>query len=206
MLDHQGFANLPHGEPQAASAHLNLKGGSISDKFLVGHGPDCSSDFWFDFWALSHKHTLQLACLFVYNNRMVDVLTEEQRKYCMSRIRGKDTKPEMVVRRLTHSLGYRYRLHVRTLPGCPDLVFPSRKKVIFVHGCFWHRHNCRYGRVKPSTRKKFWQAKLERNKERHKRNRRKLQSKGWRILTIWECQTKKPEKMIDRIVDFLESK
>lgn len=136
---------------------------------------------------------------------MVDVLTEEQRKYCMSRIRGKDTKPEMVVRRLTYSLGYRYRLHVKNLPGCPDLVFPSRKKVIFVHGCFWHRHNCRYGRVKPRTRKKFWHAKLEGNKERHKRNRRKLQSKGWRILTIWECQTRKPEKIIDKIIDFLES-
>lgn len=135
---------------------------------------------------------------------MADVLTTEQRKYCMSRIRGKDTKPEMIVRRLIHSLGCRYRLHVRSLPGCPDLVFPHRKKVIFVHGCFWHRHNCRYGRVKPSTRKKFWQAKLEGNKERSKRDRRSLQKQGWRVLTIWECQTKKPNKVIDRIVDFLE--
>ena len=85
-------------------------------------------------------------------NIMVDVLTPKQRQFCMSRIQGKDTRPEMVVRRMVHALGYRYRLHVRSLPGCPDLVFPSREKVIFVHGCFWHRHNCRYGRVRPATR------------------------------------------------------
>ena len=134
---------------------------------------------------------------------MVDVLTPKQRKYCMSRIQGKDTQPEMIVRKMVHALGYRYRLHVRSLPGCPDLVFPSRQKVIFVHGCFWHRHNCKYGKVRPATRKAFWQKKLEGNKERDKKNRRKLRKQGWEILTIWECQTRKPENLIERIVKYL---
>ena len=135
----------------------------------------------------------------------MDTISKEKRSWNMSRIRSKDTKPEMIVRRLVHSLGYRYRLHVRKLPGCPDLVFSGRKKVIFVHGCFWHRHNCRYGRVRPQTRKKFWEKKLEGNKERDKQNRRKLRRLGWSVLTIWECQTRKPENMIDKIVEFLES-
>ena len=85
------------------------------------------------------------------------------------------------------------------------MVFAGRKKVIFVHGCFWHRHNCRYGRVRPQTRKKFWEKKLEGNKKRDKQNRRKLRRLGWSVLTIWECQTRKPENMIDKIVEFLES-
>jgi len=134
---------------------------------------------------------------------MVDVLTREQRQYCMSRIRGKDTKPEMIVRRLVHSLGYRYRLHVRSLPGCPDLVLHRHRKVIFVHGCFWHRHNCRYGRVRPATRAKFWHDKLEGNKERDRKNRRRLRQQGWQVLTVWECQTKSPERLLTRISDFL---
>jgi len=134
---------------------------------------------------------------------MVDVLTEEQRKYCMSRIRGKDTKPEMIVRRLVHGLGYRYRLHRGDLPGCPDLVFPSRHKVIFVHGCFWHRHRCRYGKPMPSTRRAFWAAKLERNKTRDRRNRRALRRLGWDVLVVWECQTGRLEWLTDRLSNYL---
>lgn len=135
---------------------------------------------------------------------MADVLSPEQRRYNMSRIRGKDSKPEMVVRRLVHGLGYRYRLHHRDLPGCPDLVFTSRRKVIFVHGCFWHRHRCRYGRPMPATRRRFWQAKLEGNKARDAKNRRALRRCGWRVLVVWECQTKDLEKLADRLVAFLE--
>ena len=134
---------------------------------------------------------------------MADVLTHKQRAYCMSRIRGKDTKPEIIVRRMVHSLGYRYRLHVRTLPGCPDIVLARYKKVIFVHGCFWHRHNCKYGRVRPATRKKFWEAKLNGNKERDKRIRRELRKKGWAVMTVWECQTSEAEKLKDCILKFL---
>ena len=137
---------------------------------------------------------------------MVDVLTKEQRRLCMSRIRSKDTEPELVVRRISHALGYRYRLHRRDLPGCPDLVFPGRQKIVFVHGCFWHRHNCRKGRSIPSTRREFWKAKLEGNKVRDARNRRVLRRLGWKVLVAWECQTKpaKLDKLADRIVKFLE--
>lgn len=106
----------------------------------------------------------------------------------MRAIRGKDSKPEMLVRRFIHSLGYRYRLHRRDLPGCPDIVFLSLRKVIFVHGCFWHRHNCRKGRSVPATRREFWRKKLGKNKLRDKRNVRDLKRLGWRVLQIWECQ------------------
>lgn len=135
---------------------------------------------------------------------MADVLTPEQRRYCMSRIKGRDTKPEMAVRKLVHALGYRYRLHVRSLPGSPDLVFSSRRKVIFVHGCFWHRHNCRYGRVMPATRRTFWKSKLEGNRERDGKNRRLLRKEGWEVLVVWECQTRKREWLLERICEFLE--
>jgi len=106
----------------------------------------------------------------------------------MSLIRSKDTKPELVVRRLIHSLGYRYRLHRRDLPGVPDLVFPSRQAVIFVHGCFWHRHNCDAGARSPKSRRAYWLPKLSGNKKRDERNRRSLARTGWRTLVIWECQ------------------
>ena len=106
----------------------------------------------------------------------------------MSLVRAKNTKPEMAVRRLVHRLGFRYRLHVRKLPGCPDLVFTSRKKVIFVHGCFWHQHKCRMGDRMPKSNTELWRKKLEGNKARDTRNHRKLRHLGYQVLTIWECQ------------------
>jgi DNA mismatch endonuclease (patch repair protein) len=126
---------------------------------------------------------------------VVDVLTPEQRRLNMSRIRGGDTKPEMIVRRLVHSFGYRYRLHVRALPGSPDLVLSARRKVIFVHGCFWHRHSCRLGRPQPKTRAAFWRTKLRRNVERDRQSRRALGRAGWRTLVIWQCQTRTPDRL-----------
>lgn len=122
----------------------------------------------------------------------------------MSRVRGKDTGPEMAVRRLVHALGYRYRLHVRELPGCPDLVFPGRKKVIFVHGCFWHRHRCRHGRQMPKTRPEFWRPKLEGNRERDRSYRRALTRQGWGVLVVWQCQTRRLERLTQRLIAFLE--
>lgn len=109
----------------------------------------------------------------------------------MSRIRGRDTKPEVFVRRLAHSLGFRFLLHARNLPGRPDLVFPGRRKIVFVHGCFWHRHQCRYGRPKPATRAEFWRLKLEANRARDARVRRALRRLGWQVLVVWECQTRR---------------
>ena len=136
---------------------------------------------------------------------MADVLTPEQRSYCMSRIRGGDTKPEMMVRRALHALGYRFRVHVRSLCGAPDLVFSRRKKVILVHGCFWHRHNCRCGRVTPATRRRFWAKKLAENRVRDRRNRRRLRDCGWQVFVVWECQTRRQEWLVGQLVAFLEA-
>ena len=122
---------------------------------------------------------------------MVDVHTKSQRSYNMSRIKGKDTKPELIIRSLIHRLGYRFRLHRKDLPGKPDIVLPRHKKIIFVHGCFWHMHNCKNGRVKPATRAKFWQDKRTGNKERDRRNIRALKKLGWDVLVVWECQVRK---------------
>jgi DNA mismatch endonuclease (patch repair protein) len=123
----------------------------------------------------------------------------------MSQIKGKKTKPEMLVRSLVHRMGYRYRLHRRDLPGKPDLVFPRRKKVIFVHGCFWHMHSCKYGKVKPSTNPAFWERKRHGNKERDKKNVLELKKQGWDVLVIWECRIKKKKPLEEKIVEFLES-
>jgi len=123
----------------------------------------------------------------------------------MSRVRGRDTKPEMLVRRLTHGIGYRYRLHRRGLPGSPDLVFPSRMKLIFVHGCFWHQHldpGCKLARL-PKSKLDFWGPKLETNRERDERNLVMLAELGWDVLVIWECQTKNREELQARIGEFL---
>lgn len=107
----------------------------------------------------------------------------------MSRVRGKDTKPEMAVRRMLHRDGYRYRLHRRDLPGTPDLVFPSRRVALFVHGCFWHRHeHCRRAST-PKTRVAFWENKFRRNVERDRINLNRLEQQGWRVIVVWECET-----------------
>lgn len=110
------------------------------------------------------------------------------RSALMGRIRGVDTGPEMTVRRAAHRLGYRFRLHRRSLPGSPDLVFPSRRAAIFVHGCFWHRHEgCRKAST-PKTRVEFWQAKFARNVERDAEVQERLRAAGWRVLVVWECE------------------
>jgi DNA mismatch endonuclease, patch repair protein len=117
---------------------------------------------------------------------MADVLTREQRHLNMSRIRAKDTKPEMLLRRGLHACGFRYRLHCRELAGCPDLVFPRYKAAIFIHGCFWHGHECHLFTV-PKTRTGFWLNKISRNAERDRETVASLRYEGWRVLTIWEC-------------------
>ncbi len=108
----------------------------------------------------------------------------------MSRIRGRDTKPEMRVRRECHRLGLRFRLQRRDLPGKPDLVLPKHNTVIFVHGCYWHSHDCRYGSVVPKTNTEFWQTKRLATVDRDARNVRELEYRGWRVLVYWECETK----------------
>ena len=123
----------------------------------------------------------------------------------MSRIRSKDTGPEMKLRHLLHGLGWRYRLHVRDLPGRPDLVFPKVRRVIFVHGCFWHEHRCKYGRVIPKTNAAFWKVKREGNSRRDRKALRNLRRRGWRALIVWECQLRNQEAVEERVVSFLSS-
>ena len=136
---------------------------------------------------------------------LADVHTQEQRSRNMAAIRSKDTKPEMLVRRLVHCMGYRYRLHRKDLPGKPDLTFPSLRKVLFVHGCFWHMHHCRYGRVKPATNAQFWELKRKSNVARDLRDRRRLRTMGWRSLIVWECWLRDIEGLGVKLVNFLES-
>lgn len=123
----------------------------------------------------------------------------------MSKISGKNTKPEIIIRKIAHNLGYRFRLHRKDLPGKPDLVFPKYKKVIFVNGCFWHGHSkCSRSKL-PSTHKKFWKEKIAGNKERDKANKIKLKKMGWDYLVIWQCEIKKSdyEQLEERILKFL---
>jgi len=135
---------------------------------------------------------------------VIDTLTSTERSKRMGLVRSKDTKPELMVRRLTHRLGYRYRLHEKKLPGCPDLVFKGRKKVIFVHGCFWHRHkSCKLARW-PKTRLEFWVPKLENNKKRDAKNQKLLQKMGWSMLIVWECEINQCQDILERkILNFL---
>ncbi len=138
---------------------------------------------------------------------MPDNLTPEQRKYCMSRVRGRDTKPELIVRKMLHALGYRYRLNVASLPGKPDIVFPKRGKAIFIHGCYWHRHRCQKGRMAVRTNVDFWEAKLRGNASRDARVIRVLRNQGWKVAVVWECQTqpRHRRRLVERLVRFLES-
>jgi len=122
----------------------------------------------------------------------------EQRSRNMSAIKSKNTKPEIAVRKLLHSMGYRFRLHRKDLPGSPDIVLPKYKTVIFVHGCFWHRHeNCKYAST-PKTRKEFWEKKFRENINRDNLNQANLSLKGWKIIIIWECQLKGDKKKLMR--------
>ena len=133
----------------------------------------------------------------------MDTLSKEARSERMSRVRGKDTKPEMKLRRLVHGMGFRYRLHDARLPGSPDMVFSSRRAVIFMHGCFWHRHeDCALARM-PKSRVSFWREKLEANRLRDRRNQLKLNEMGWRVLVVWECQLAHADLTARRVRDFL---
>ena len=137
----------------------------------------------------------------------MDTLTPAERSARMARVKGKGSSAEMTVRRLVHRMGYRYRLHGAKLPGRPDLVFPGRKKAIFVHGCFWHRHpdpTCKLARL-PKTRQDFWVPKLEGNRARDLRQLSELQALGWSALTLWECGLKNEASLENEIRTFLDS-
>ena len=136
---------------------------------------------------------------------MADHVSAKKRSAIMAAVHTKDTGPELALRKLVYGMGYRYRLHGRELPGRPDLVFRPLKKVIFVHGCFWHRHDaCRYATT-PKSRTAYWQSKFAANVARDRRNVRDLKKAGWHVLTIWQCQLKNPNKVAKRTHEFLKS-
>ena len=134
---------------------------------------------------------------------MVDYLNSSARSALMAKVKGKDTAPELVVRRTVHAMGYRYRLHRRDLPGSPDLVFPSRKKAIFVHGCFWHRHNGCSKTTTPKTRIRFWNSKFEANIARDRRSVAALRDLGWKTLVLWECGVYDTHRLRKQLRKFL---
>lgn len=136
---------------------------------------------------------------------MADHLDRSRRSLNMSAIHSKNTEPELAVRKMVYALGYRFRLHVPNLPGRPDLVFASKRKAIFVHGCFWHRHNRCSRATIPKTHSEFWEAKLSLNAVRDRRSRRLLRRMGWKVLTAWQCELKNPDKLSERLDEFLAS-
>ena len=130
---------------------------------------------------------------------MVDVHTPDQRSRNMAAIRGQDTKPEMLVRSMLHRMGLRFSLHRKDLPGKPDIVLPKHRAVVLVHGCFWHRHaGCRFSTT-PQTRAAFWQEKFDGNIKRDQVKAQQLRRLGWRVLTVWECETRHPKKLGKRL-------
>jgi len=135
---------------------------------------------------------------------MADTLTKERRSWNMSRIRGRDTEPELQLRSLLHRAGFRFRVHVKNLPGRPDVILPRYRVAIFVHGCFWHRHSGCKNATTPSTRREFWQGKFDGNVSRDARDRDALETAGWTVLTIWECELKaNPDSVVQRLSDEL---
>jgi len=133
---------------------------------------------------------------------MIDRVSEQKRSKIMSSVGSKDTGPEIAVRKMLHGVGYRYRLHNRSLPGSPDIVFQRRKKVVFVHGCFWHGHGCRYGQL-PKSKTEYWENKISANKERDAKNVTQLAKLGWKVLVIWQCQLKDIETTRRIATEFL---
>ncbi len=129
---------------------------------------------------------------------MADVFSKKKRSEVMSKIRSKDTKPEMRIRKGLHALGFRYRLHDKKLPGRPDIVLPRFKTVIQVRGCFWHSHNCIDGHI-PKTRKEYWEPKLKANTERDQKNDQRLKDMGWRVFVVWECQCMSAKRLNEQL-------
>ena len=134
---------------------------------------------------------------------MTDILSKDKRSWNMSRIRSKNTKPEIVVRSLLHRMGYRFRLHVSSLPGRPDIVLPKYRTAIFVHGCFWHRHcDCKYA-YNPKSRQDFWERKFEQNVQRHRDVTQRLEELGWRVVVIWECEISRLNHLEESLLQLL---
>ena len=135
---------------------------------------------------------------------MTDTRTPEQRRFIMRSVKQANTGPEIAVRKLLHASGHRYRLHARELPGRPDIVFRPKKKAIFVHGCFWHGHNCAKGRP-PKSKRRYWGPKLLQNKKRDRRNAASLRALGWSVLVVWQCETRNISRLSERLSAFVDT-
>lgn len=147
---------------------------------------------------------VRLLCTLITDSlTILDSVTKEKRSEIMSKVRSKNTSPELAVRKLLFSLGYRYRLHAKNLPGKPDLVFPGRKKVIFVHGCFWHYHDCKTGHI-PKSRLDYWKPKLTTRRQRDATNVAALIGMGWRVLVLWECEISDLKRVEILVREFLD--
>ena len=134
---------------------------------------------------------------------MADFFTKEKRSWIMSRVKGRDTKPEILVRSVIHRMGYRFRVHRSDLPGNPDIVLPRHGKIIFVHGCFWHGHKRCPRSKRPTTNKSFWNEKLNKNIDRDKRQQKEIKNMGWKVLVVWQCEIRKPSKLLEKLERFL---
>lgn len=134
----------------------------------------------------------------------MDIVDKNKRSEIMSRVRSSNTKPEVQVRKLLHSLGYRFRLHRKDLPGTPDIVLPARESIIFVHGCFWHRHKGCCDATMPKTRTNFWKKKFAENLARDKKNITALKKMGWKVLIVWQCELRKEKNLIRKLNKFLK--
>ncbi len=137
---------------------------------------------------------------------MPDVFTPDKRSWIMGRVKSRNTKPEMLVRSIIHRMGFRFRLHRRELPGNPDIVLPKHKKVLFVHGCFWHGHEACPRSKRPATNTEFWNTKLDQNMERDKRFQRLLKEAGWDVLVVWQCETNRPDELLRKLGRFLHER
>lgn len=137
---------------------------------------------------------------------MPDNLTPAQRRACMQAVKGKNTTPERIVRSMLHRLGCRFALHRADLPGKPDIVMPARDAIVFVHGCFWHGHGCARGKRQPTSNAPYWRAKIQRNRNRDRRASAALRCAGWRILIVWECQTRNSVQLGRQLTRFLETR
>lgn len=135
---------------------------------------------------------------------MADRVSADVRRRIMASVQTKNTGPEVAVRRMLHRLGYRYRLHAKELSGKPDLVFPKRRKIVFVNGCFWHGHDCRWGRL-PQSKLEYWAPKIAANRARDERNLADLKRAGWQVLTVWQCELRDPSTALAKLCEFLES-
>lgn len=155
---------------------------------------------------MAYGASMSRLCARRSRNAVADRLTPQQRSACMRAVKGRDTTPERIVRSMLHRMGCRFALHRADLPGKPDIVMPSRQRIVLVHGCFWHGHNCPRGCRRPATNASYWRSKIERNKARDAMTLASLRCEGWRVLIVWECECRRMDTLERRLARFLDGR